>query len=201
MAEALRFGETMEICCDSCGKTSLPSVTYEVDLIKHLCCAGCGNVDAFDFERPNTKKKKAAPVLLNHEVLMERSKPGKLVSYSTQSAYSSGQYLEHAKFGAGYVLNVRNPASKMVVLFEDQKRLLVCEPGPRSDATEKATSDIEQRESAKPNKRAKSSKVRASKSDEEPRTCPVCGKEVHPYNLTQNPKGKVTGCTFCKQSR
>jgi hypothetical protein len=27
--------------------------------------------------------------------------------------------------------------------------------------------------------------------------CSVCGKDVHPYNLSRNPKGVVVGCYFC----
>jgi len=200
MVEALRFGDTLEIRCGSCGKTSQPSVTYEVDLIKHLCCSGCGNVDAFEFEQPDEEKKRAAPVLLNHEDLMERSKPGKLASYSTTRGYCDGQYLEHSKFGAGYVLIVRAPPVKMVVLFEDQKRLLVCEPGPSSDTTKNATSK-KKRKPAKPRKPTKSQDAGSLKSDEGPVKCPVCGKEVHPYNLTRNPQGKVLGCMYCKQTR
>jgi len=32
-------------------------------------------------------------------------------------------------------------------------------------------------------------------------SCPVCGKETHPYNLSRNTKGTVMGCYFCSGRR
>jgi hypothetical protein len=158
-------------------------------------------VDAFDFEKPSKEEKTTAPALLNHELLMERSKPGKMVTYSTTRAYADGQYLKHSKFGVGYVLIVRDPAVKMVVLFADQKRLMVCEIGPSNEATEPEASRDTPPKTAKPSESQESIQSDSSKSDKGTVECPVCGKKVHPYNLSQNPRGKVLGCMFCKQSR
>ena len=39
------------------------------------------------------------------------------------------------------------------------------------------------------------------RSDEELRTCPVCGARVNVYNLNVDPDGEVVGCGACGRTR
>ncbi len=39
------------------------------------------------------------------------------------------------------------------------------------------------------------------RSDEELRTCPVCGARVNVYNLNVDPDGEVVGCSACGKTR
>jgi len=42
--------------------------------------------------------------------------------------------------------------------------------------------------------------VRAA-GDPETMGCPVCGTEVHRYNLQRDPSGRITGCYLCRGER
>jgi hypothetical protein len=74
-----------------------------------------------------------------------------------------------------------------------------------------ATASVEERRvrSGAPARRAPVSAVRPRTvpttvepaRGEPPVRCPVCGSEVHPYNLSRNTKGAVVGCFLCHGKR
>ena len=41
----------------------------------------------------------------------------------------------------------------------------------------------------------------AKRSEEELRTCPVCGARVNVYNLNVDPDGEIVGCGACGKTR
>ena len=50
-------------------------------------------------------------------------------SYSTDSCYTNGEFLEHKVFGVGKVIKLITP-DKMAVRFKDGQKILICGPVP-----------------------------------------------------------------------
>lgn len=74
------------------------------------------------------------------------------------------------------------------------------QPGGRGAGTERRRdrSRVAPEPSAKP--KTELSTLKPS-GNERPVPCPVCGGQVHPYNLWGNSKGKVVGCYLCHGKR
>jgi hypothetical protein len=97
----------------------------------------------------NSIKKKGSVKHLDHAALTKRRHSKSLKTYSTKKAYTDGQYLNHPKFGEGYILGVSSPPSKMEVLFADRKRVLVCGPGSANGAPKAQPFEISSKSSNK----------------------------------------------------
>jgi hypothetical protein len=182
------FGNTFEISCVSCGEKAPHNVSYAGQEICHLHCSACRAVNAY-LAGPEGEKKVGEHQ--DHSALME-PKGKKDQAYSASMAFTDGQYFKHPKFGCGYVLAVASPPTKMEVLFEDQKRVLVCGP----DSVSGAKIAIASKRKAV----FKDDDPVATPADDEkkPIECPICKKTVHPYNLIKSPNGKVVGCMHCR---
>ena len=118
--------------CPSCRKTALHTVSFERQKLRHLRCSACKMVNAYVIaeEHDDAGNVRAAGLVLqDHSALMALGSLGRLPRYSSQKAYTDGQYFMHPRFGRGYVLFVLNPPSKMNVIFSDGKRLLACGHG------------------------------------------------------------------------
>ena len=205
---------TLEIRCDSCRETAAHEVTYASEPIHHLRCGACRAVNAYVVEEPEEAGKrrkftKLNAVLQDHAALMQHRGCQELQAYCTTGSYTDGQYVDHTKFGEGYVLDILGPPMKMAVLFADKRRLLVGGPGSTSSAQRTKERKAQR---GKPVRSAKPAKVsrrgrpkrstegresEKSSSSGEPVKCPVCGHTVHPFNLLQTSKGQIAGCMYC----
>jgi hypothetical protein len=162
-------------------------------------------------ESEDTGKRRKFPklnaVLQDHAALMQHRGSQELRAYCTTGSYTDGQYVEHTKFGEGYVLDILGPPMKMEVLFADRKRLLVCGPGSTSSAQQTKERKAQRGKPQKPAKSAKASRKgrpkrsaegresKNSASSGEPVKCPVCG---HTANLLRNVNGLIVGCIHCQ---
>lgn len=66
--------------------------------------------------------------MLDYEALVKQrsSEPR---PYNIKDTFTDGQFIEHKRFGVGYVLLVHQPPVKISVLFSDTTRLLACRVG------------------------------------------------------------------------
>jgi hypothetical protein len=137
-------------------------------------------------------KKKEKRSSLDCVSILERQGSKSSKPYSIKKDFTDGDYISHSKFGNGYVLTVV-PPNKMEVLFEDEKKLLICGPGSKSGATA-----VTKPKKKTPKKKTARKKAEAPSGDE-PVKCPICGATVHPYNLSRNPEGQIVGCMNCPE--
>ena len=202
----------MIISCTSCGKQDQHKIVYMEQAIVHLRCSDCGAVSAVVLEKPAEEGKgvnelKLEP--LDYTALMERRGSRKPLTYSINGVFADGQYINHPKFGEGYVLAMQSPPFMMEVLFKDQKRMLVCGSssfvGMREDE-EQQSSEVEVVRQTEPSRVVQAERKSgasagdgvAYSSDKEIAKCPVCGHTIHPYNLVRAPGGRIVGCMRCK---
>lgn len=201
---------TKKISCPDCKKKEAHIILLFKRGIAHLRCTLCDSINAFvvttsdketddDDEDDSTGKIGAAA---DHVTLMEKRKK-KCDSYSVSTDYAAGDYLNHKKFGDGYVLAVL-VSNKMTVLFSDQQRLLRCGPNSKSEKIiqfGETSSPYNQPESQDAEVVKKKERVvvatSSSGAKDAPVKCPKCGKVVHPYNLSKNPAGRIVGCMNC----
>jgi hypothetical protein len=208
----------LEVTCCSCGEKATHEVTYSSEPIHHLRCSACRAVNAYRFVGPeggagDGASDKLRGVLQDHEELMQQQGSRDLQAYRTTADYKDGQYIEHAKFGRGYVLAIFGPPMKMEVLFADRKRLHVCGPGSINSAATARKRRARGTGSAKAGKAGSASKPTRKKgrprggagdgasktsSGGAPVACKVCGRKVHPANLLYSVKGVIVGCMYCR---
>jgi len=201
MLAMIVFGHTFEISCESCGDKAPHNVTCAGKEICHFHCSACRAVNAY-LVGPAGEKKVGKHQ--DHAALMERKGKQDQV-YSASTTFTDGQYFKHPKFGRGYVLAVASPPTKMEVLFEDQKRVLVCGPdsisGAKIASARKRKAVFKDDDSvATPadDKKDDDSVATPANDKKKPMECPICKKMVHPYNLSEAPNGKVVGCMYCR---
>jgi Zn ribbon nucleic-acid-binding protein len=192
----MKFGLLSKVKCPACTITCSHKLIFSNDGIEHLCCSECGKVGVFAVEMEDGKeedeKRKKELSFIDYVSVMERrgSKPSN--PYSIKKAFTNGDYLGHSKFGDGYVVTVL-PPNKMMVMFEDEKRLLICGPDSKSGATKMTAAK------KKTSKEKTTQEKSAASSGNEPMKCPRCGASVHLYNISKNPKGKIVGCMHCSK--
>ncbi|MCP4602688.1 MAG: hypothetical protein GY847_19595 [Proteobacteria bacterium] len=206
----IQFGTSVKTACVSCKESCSHSVIYAGDTIDHLRCSACGAVDAFIIEELGDVKYQFEHQ--DHEALMARQGSEPLNTYSTTGTFSVGQYIDHTKFKAGYVLAV-SPPSKMTVLFANRKMTLLCGPSstdgvPRAKQSKTSLKPSTKKTKPRETNTADSSKVASgtlekgsgNKPDKKSSTCPKCGQVVHSYNILKSPKGEVVSCMYCKHN-
>ena len=197
----MEFGNDTQTDCISCNEKCPHNIVFAGDSIVHLRCSECKVVNAFVLDKTKGKKKvnRKKGKHLDHAALLERQGSEPFKTYSASGTFTDGQYLNHLKFGEGYVLAVSSPPEKMGVLFADTRRMLACGPESTSGAqiANPFNGSLAKPRKASPRPRAKIFRAESLPSDE-PVECPRCGQVVHPYNINKDPKGRVVGCMRCK---
>ena len=123
MPKPPKLGSTKEFRCPACRRKNTHDVIWVGDGLSHQRCRGCNEAHAYAVEDLGVDV-----VAQDLPSLMTRLSPNDPASYRASDPFHTGQFIEHKKFGTGYVLNVRG-ATKMEILFGDRTRLLVCGPG------------------------------------------------------------------------
>ncbi len=122
------IGTEIEAYCTKCKMDRLHVIeTLKSDgNINRVICRTCEGSHLFrrpkaEGSKPKTasKRRKKGAVTLTSEEL-RKAKP-----YSMTGVFAAGDFIQHAKFGAGKVLEVKSPG-KMEVGFESGRILLVC---------------------------------------------------------------------------
>lgn len=202
---------TKKISCPDCKKKEPHIILLSKRGVAHLRCTACDSINAFvattsdkesdenDGDDDSTGKIGTAA---DHATLMEKRKK-KCDAYSISTDYAACDYLNHKKFGDGYVLAVIAD-NKMIVLFSDQQRLLRCGSNSKSEKIiQFGEKSSPYNESESPDTKVVQKKepvvvkTTSSGPQDTPMKCPKCGKVVHPYNLSKNPAGKIVGCMNC----
>jgi hypothetical protein len=191
----MEFGSVSRVKCPACAKVCSHKILFSDGGIEHRLCSECENVGVFackmvDGKEEGEKKKKWSPI--DYATLMERQGSETPNPYSIKNDYTDGDYLSHPKFGDGYVLTVL-PPNKMMVMFEDERKMLVCGPGSKTGAAKMTGA-----KKKSPKKKTTSERAETPTGNE-PIKCPRCGATVHPYNISKNPKGKTIGCMHCSE--
>lgn len=130
-AKKYRVGAPIEAWCTKCklDRESVIETLKSDGNINRVVCRTCE--ESHLFRRPKgaggssgkakgsskRRKKGESPI---SEAEMVDAKP-----YAIEGEYSSGDVIQHAKFGHGRVVDVR-PGGKMEVSFEEGPRLLLC---------------------------------------------------------------------------
>ena len=200
----LEFGSSPKVKCPTCNKVSSHKAVFSSDTVGHLRCSECNSIGVFGFEmvddekEDGDKKQKLTP--LDHAALIERRGSEAMAAYSIKKAYTDADYLRHPQFSDGYVIAIV-PPQKMEVLFAGGRKVLICGPGSISGMSrQRASSSTKKSKSGKVKKSSTAKRANlnsSAESGDEPVECPKCGKIVHPYNLSRNPKGRVVGCIHC----
>lgn len=208
----IQIGINLIISCEACGRQCPHNVFFAKDPIHHLRCSACGAANAFVLESSEGDEKgvkEMRTIPLDHAALMERRGSQELHTYSTTRAYSDGQYFMHPEFGEGYILALLLSPVTMEVLFKDQKRVIVWGSGSIvGGARQGQEGEPSQEKKVRPEKFSRADQAKrdseplprekaARSSGSIPCKCPVCGSVVHPFNLAQDPSGRIVGCMRC----
>ena len=121
------LNETIEVTCKTCKKKCIHNIVYVNDVVHHFRCSACGAAEVYSFKKREKGKNEFEQQ--DHAAMMERMPVESSSNYSAKLSFTNGQYLKHSKFGDGYVIALTSPPTKMSVLFEDRKRILLCGPG------------------------------------------------------------------------
>lgn len=177
--------DQLTLVCKKCGAKKPHTVTFVKVVVHHLRCTACQTVRAFQLEKGVSDEVFDATAL-DLEALQVQAVQKTIHPYNSRVRFSDGEFINHQAFGEGYVLAVRHPPVKMVVLFADRSRLLVCGACSRAESAQAEDMDFELPDDDD------------QSPDGDKATCPKCKRKVHPYNLNRNADGKTTnGCTFC----
>lgn len=177
--------DQLTLVCKKCGGKKVHTVIFVKVVVHHLRCTTCQTVRAFQLEKGVSDEVFDATAL-DLEAVRVQADQKAIHPYNSRVRFSDGEFISHQTFGEGYVLAVYHPPVKMVVLFADRSRILVCGAWSRAESERAADMDSEV----------------PDEDDQTPdgnkATCPTCGRKVHPYNLSRTTDGKTTnGCTFC----
>lgn len=138
--------KTIEVVCKTCKKKCTHNIVHVNDGVHHFRCSACGAAEVYSFKK--LEKGKEMFERQNHAAMMERRPLESISTYSARQSFENGQYLRHPNFGEGYVIALTSPPTKMVVLFGDRKRVLLCGLGSTEEKkrgrTRKNSSQLKQ---------------------------------------------------------
>jgi hypothetical protein len=135
----IAIGTDVEAYCTKC-KMVLAHVVMAMlgGKPRRVKCNTCGGEHNYRAEKPKVKKAaKTEKVVKKTTTRKPRqswedtmneaaAKPHK--KYSMSGSFAEGDWIEHIKFGLGYV-QVFDPPNKITVRFADSTKLLVCNQG------------------------------------------------------------------------
>jgi hypothetical protein len=173
-----------------------------------VLCESCGTIHVYRFEEAATESApKLAARLQGHSEIMSLRGAAGMHHYDAAASFTDGDYLQHPVFGAGYVLGIEWPPSRMQVLFADRQRMLICGPGSVQQlppAPEKPAPPLRPRlpkRTLRPDRGGRSYERPAPDLPTTPAgtvTCPICHRTVHSMNLAITSDNRVIGCMHCR---
>lgn len=128
------LGSEVEAYCQKC-RTEGPHtvITRYEDEVRQVQCGTCGHVHVFKPVRPEATEeeivessggRRRTVKKLNWDEAMRHLGTARPRPYGFRETYRQGEYLDHAKFGKGYVNEVVDD-TKIEAVFKDGPRVLV----------------------------------------------------------------------------
>jgi hypothetical protein len=132
--EVGEIGSEVEAYCQKC-RTEGPHtvITRYEDEVRQVQCATCGHVHAYKPIRPDPGDeditetpagRRRVPKKVSWEEAMRQLGTQRPRTYGFREAFRQGEYIDHPKFGRGYVSEVLDE-SKIEAVFRDGPRVLV----------------------------------------------------------------------------
>ena len=123
------LGTLLEVSCPACSRVTKHQVIHELDMLHHLRCRSCSAILVCELQG---SRRNAKP--LDFAELLERvSGDEPPTPYRADGLFHLGEVVEHVSFGKGVVLSLYTPSPKMMVWFEDKRRVLVCGRTPEPE--------------------------------------------------------------------
>jgi hypothetical protein len=124
----LRAADEVRAWCSKCGELRLSRVkAITPKRAPRVICMTCDKESTYRQEPPKTRRKKTASKP-DPNPWAERTanvREDRIIPYTISGSFAKDDFLQHKKYGLGVVLELLD-SSKMVVAFEDKKRVMVC---------------------------------------------------------------------------
>ena len=125
----LKPGDEAQSWCTKCREMRLHKVKALVPgKVPRVICVVCDGEHNFRPQPPKStrsKKRSKADEPNPWKELTTDVREDRIIPYSISESFGEGDFIQHRRYGLGVVTEVLD-ASKMIVAFEDKKRVMVC---------------------------------------------------------------------------
>jgi len=122
-------GEEVNSWCTKCREIRLHKVkAVAPGRVPRVICIVCDGEHNFRPQPPKTKRTKKKTTLNEPnpwKELTENMIDKKTIPYTIHDSFIEGEFVDHQRYGLGVVTEILD-SNKLVIAFEDKKRIMVC---------------------------------------------------------------------------